>query len=168
MKLDPITEYMLEQTKQNEVTVINLSDELLNNPERVEGSIVKSADNLLKDSINNDSQYSKNFKDLESQKYVPGLIKRYSEFATVIIAVQNEITIGMGVLNRGMIYDFIVDSKHRRKGIGTKLMSEIVRAAKEMGYKYVELNVWDKNEKAKQFYVKHKFQPVYNRMRRKI
>lgn len=46
----------------------------------------------------------------------------------------------------------VVDKKYQRKGIGTLLMQEINRIAKELNCNRIELNCWSFNKKAIEFY----------------
>ena len=52
------------------------------------------------------------------------------------------------------IDELVVDEKARRMGIGKNLFSEVKRIAKEKNYDAVELNCWNFNERAIQFYEK--------------
>ena len=50
------------------------------------------------------------------------------------------------------IDEFCVDQKHRRKGVATQLIDFIKKYAKEKGYHRLELNMWEFNESALEFY----------------
>ena len=50
------------------------------------------------------------------------------------------------------IDEFCVDEKHRRKGVATKLIAFIKEYAKENCFKRLELNMWEFNESALEFY----------------
>jgi ribosomal protein S18 acetylase RimI-like enzyme len=52
------------------------------------------------------------------------------------------------------IDELVVDEKARKMGIGKNLFSEVKRIAKEKNYDAVELNCWNFNERAIQFYEK--------------
>ena len=52
------------------------------------------------------------------------------------------------------IDELVVDDKVRKIGIGKNLFSEVKRIAKEKNYDAVELNCWNFNERAIQFYEK--------------
>lgn len=52
------------------------------------------------------------------------------------------------------IDELVVDEKARKMGIGKNLFSEVKRIAKEKNYDEVELNCWNFNERAIQFYKK--------------
>ena len=53
------------------------------------------------------------------------------------------------------INDFIVDSNHRRQGIGTKLVTEFENIAKQQGAFYIRLLAFPTNMPAVNFYKKH-------------
>ena len=50
--------------------------------------------------------------------------------------------------------DFCVDETRRGLGIGTKLFDFLKGYTKEQGYAYLELNVWEFNQNAVDFYTK--------------
>jgi len=50
------------------------------------------------------------------------------------------------------IEDLCIDEKHRKKGIGKKILEEVKIFAKEKGAKFIELSVWEFNKNAKDFY----------------
>jgi ribosomal protein S18 acetylase RimI-like enzyme len=50
------------------------------------------------------------------------------------------------------IEDLCVDEQYRKKGIGKKLFEEVKKYAKENGIKYIELQVWEFNKNAREFY----------------
>ena len=50
------------------------------------------------------------------------------------------------------VEEFCVDEHHKRMGIGTRMMDALKQIAREKGYLRIELDVWDFNEGAKQFY----------------
>lgn len=52
------------------------------------------------------------------------------------------------------IDELVVDEKARKMGIGRNLFSEVKKIAKEKNYDAVELNCWNFNESAIQFYEK--------------
>ena len=54
------------------------------------------------------------------------------------------------------------------RGIGQAFMEEAEKLAKEKGHQYLELQVWDTNEKAIKLYRKNSFQPITQRMVKKI
>ncbi|WP_349408667.1 GNAT family N-acetyltransferase [Pseudalkalibacillus sp. SCS-8] len=74
--------------------------------------------------------------------------------------------VGMVGLNKSMFYErdgtyvrivaFVVDAKHRRKGIGRKLLEQAEEWAKEQGAISIELNSGNRDERreAHQFYRK--------------
>ena len=50
------------------------------------------------------------------------------------------------------IDEFCVDKEHRRQGVATKLVEFIKDYAKEKGYHRLELNMWEFNQDALDFY----------------
>ena len=54
------------------------------------------------------------------------------------------------------------------KGIGQAFILEAEKLAKEKGHQYLELQVWDTNEKAIKLYQKNSFQPIAQRMVKKL
>lgn len=53
-----------------------------------------------------------------------------------------------------------VDNSDQRNGIGKKMLDFIIQKAKEKNIKYVWLGVWQKNEKAINFYKKNGFKII--------
>jgi len=65
--------------------------------------------------------------------------------------------------------DFYVRILNRRKkGIGSILMKELESICKAKGYRYLELNVWDFNTNAIDFYKKHGMKTIVHRMEKII
>ena len=62
-------------------------------------------------------------------------------------------------LKRGYITSFGIFSNYWRRGIGTLLLDEVSRTAKEKHIMEVELRVYKSNEKAIRFYEKYGFEP---------
>ncbi|MFX1355971.1 MAG: GNAT family N-acetyltransferase [Promethearchaeota archaeon] len=58
----------------------------------------------------------------------------------------------------GAIYDLVVKSTYRRRGIGTRLLDRSIEWVYSQGLDRIELNVASKNEKANSFYFKNGFQ----------
>ena len=59
------------------------------------------------------------------------------------------------ILNSRIVYfidDIVVDSNHRKKGIGKKLFNHLLDQAKQDNVDAIELNVWSFNESAIKFY----------------
>lgn len=107
--------------------------------------------------------------------FKPGFSKELQDFIKVIwddpeqeivVAVEDDEICGFAILhhinkpeNPFMwerdfldIDEFCVDEKHRRKGVATQLISYIKEYAKEKGYHRLELNMWEFNESALEFY----------------
>ncbi|MFT9495312.1 GNAT family N-acetyltransferase [Anaerosolibacter sp.] len=62
--------------------------------------------------------------------------------------------VGLGVAERGYVgmYDICVAQEQRRRGLGTKIMKNLIHKASEDGYTYSYLQVVDANEAAKLLY----------------
>lgn len=74
----------------------------------------------------------------------------------VIIYKSKEVKEHINLKDRTILWidELIVDEKVRKMGIGKKLFSEVKRIAKDKKYDAVELNCWNFNEQAIQFYEK--------------
>ena len=57
-----------------------------------------------------------------------------------------------------MIMNIVVDEDYRRQGIGTVLLEEAKRWARDRGLRAIQLGVWVANGPAVAFYAKHGFQ----------
>ena len=66
------------------------------------------------------------------------------------------------------IDEFCVDADCRRQGVGTELMAFICDYAKAQGFSKVELNMWEFNTDALQFYEANGFQTYRRYMEWKI
>ena len=107
--------------------------------------------------------------------FKPGFSKELQDFIKVIwddpeqeivVAVEDDDICGFAILhhinkpeNPFMwerdfldIDEFCVDQKHRRKGVATQLISYIKEYAKDKGFHRLELNMWEFNESALEFY----------------
>ena len=91
-----------------------------------------------------------------------------------LIAEQNGVPIGYIKLKGQSIGDGVTGSnpielqriyaiqEYIGKGVGPELMKEAIREAKERGFNCLWLGVWEKNERAIQFYEKWGFKKVGN------
>jgi ribosomal protein S18 acetylase RimI-like enzyme len=61
-----------------------------------------------------------------------------------------------------------VDPEFSHLGVGQKLMEEAERIAREKKHPYLELLVWETNEKAIRLYEKNGFSPIVRRMVKKL
>ena len=52
----------------------------------------------------------------------------------------------------GIITDFFIDSRHRRKGLGARMLAVITDYCRSTGIDAIELQVTDQNRRAIQFY----------------
>jgi ribosomal protein S18 acetylase RimI-like enzyme len=83
-------------------------------------------------------------------------------------AVVGEIVVGFGTVSlknvlwpggpTANIDELVVDAAHRRRGIGAKLLAELVEAARQRGCKRVELDSAHHRKAAHEFYEKSGFE----------
>lgn len=80
--------------------------------------------------------------------------------------IENEkiVAVGMGVAEQGYVgmYDIYVHSDNRRKGLGTKIMNNLIYEASKDGCTQSYLQVVDENEKAKNLYNKLGYEKQYS------
>ena len=55
------------------------------------------------------------------------------------------------------VHDIFVKPEHRRQGVATVLMAEAERFARSQGARVLRLGVLDRNDNAREFYVRHEF-----------
>ncbi len=96
--------------------------------------------------------------------------------AKVFIAIENEVIIGYIIAKideyppvfllekYGAIYDLLVTSKHRKKGIGEKLWLETLKWFKDLGLERVELNIVPNNPESSSFWKKQGFQTYMHKL----
>lgn len=105
--------------------------------------------------------------ELEANKMLSN-INQYLDDGTAIIicAIDDAHLIGLiwayerliDIEKRYHINYFVIDEKHRKKGIGNKLINKIFEIAKENKIDNIELIVNSKNKNALEFYKKLKFE----------
>ncbi|MCK5848031.1 MAG: GNAT family N-acetyltransferase, partial [Caldisericia bacterium] len=66
------------------------------------------------------------------------------------------------------IENVFVHSDFRRQGLGNGLIEEAEKVAKEKNHTFIDLQVWDNNQKAFNLYEKTGFQTIEKRMVKKI
>jgi ribosomal protein S18 acetylase RimI-like enzyme len=66
------------------------------------------------------------------------------------------------------IEDFCIDEKYRGKGFGKELFKRLEESARTEGFTSIELDVWDFNETAKNFYEKTGMECIRHRMRKTL
>ena len=72
--------------------------------------------------------------------------------------------IGMSVvIDEGYIFNVAVNVKHRKKGVATALVNELVTYGKKNNFYFITLEVRESNEKAKSLYSKFGFVKVGER-----
>jgi GNAT superfamily N-acetyltransferase len=62
------------------------------------------------------------------------------------------------------VHQMGVRDAHRGRGIGSGLLSAVRDSARARGITHLALDVWTFNERARQFYVDHGFQPYQERL----
>lgn len=74
------------------------------------------------------------------------------------------VAVGQGVAERGYIgmFDICVDEQQRRRGLGTKIMRNLILAGAQDGCEYSYLQVVDANEPAKILYDKLGYEKQYS------
>ena len=63
-----------------------------------------------------------------------------------------------------VIENVVVDERHRRQGVGTTLLEEAKRWARDRGLTTIQLGVWAANGPAVAFYAKHGFRVLTQKM----
>jgi Acetyltransferase (GNAT) family. len=66
------------------------------------------------------------------------------------------------------IHQFCIVEGKQKKGYGTYFMEEIERFAKSLGFEWLELDYWAKNEGAEKFYDQFGFEPVRTYVRKRL
>ncbi len=100
-------------------------------------------------------------------RLAPGLRKHPGSF--VLLACEDGVSVGVAVCFWGFstfagkplinIHDLAVTSAHRRKGVGSALIEEVLRRAREADCAKVTLEVHDANDRAKRLYKRMGFGP---------
>ena len=115
---------------------------------------------------------------LNFKSFITELIK--SKEAKVFLAIKNAEVLGYTIAklkeyppiyllkNHGTIYDIVVASKHRRKGIGNKLCQEALKWFKSLGLERVELSIAPNNTESNSFWKKQGFQDYMHKLFKKI
>ena len=92
------------------------------------------------------------------------LANKTSVFYTALEGDEVAGYIGMStVLDEGYIFNVAVSAKHRKKGIGSALIQELVRYGKKNNFAFLTLEVRESNEKARSLYSKFGFIKVGER-----
>lgn len=81
-----------------------------------------------------------------------------------ITEAERIIAVGLGVAERGYVgmYDIYVHDDHRRKGLGERVMKNLMHQAFQEGCSYTYLQVIDDNEPAKALYAKLGYEKQYS------
>ncbi|MGI5977800.1 MAG: ribosomal protein S18-alanine N-acetyltransferase [Candidatus Limivicinus sp.] len=66
----------------------------------------------------------------------------------------------MYIIDEGYISNVAVDGAHRKSGIGSLLIEELLHRAEALNLRFVSLEVRETNEPAKALYGKYDFEPV--------
>jgi GNAT superfamily N-acetyltransferase len=67
-----------------------------------------------------------------------------------------------------MIHTLVVDEARRRQGIGGLLLDAAAGWARDRGVRFIQTNVWRANADAREFYSKHGFQTLTERIEMEI
>lgn len=100
------------------------------------------------------------------KKYESVLFMEYVEEPRVFVAQLGDKQVGWIELgfhkwnNRMRIWEFLVKEEFRRRGIGTLLMKQAVKVAKEKGARMLVLETQTCNVPAINFYLKHGFELI--------
>lgn len=86
------------------------------------------------------------------------LVAHYHNRIVGMVSMQQLISTSMGE-RVGLIEDMIVQSEFRGQGIGSLLLTSLITASKQLGYKRLSLGVDLRNTPAKAFYARFGFQP---------
>ena len=88
-------------------------------------------------------------------------------YGRFILAMEGDELLGYGVLSsildEGSLDNIATAPEHRQKGVGSALLTEIVRRGREMGLAFITLEVRASNEPAIGLYKKYGFAPVGRR-----
>jgi len=115
---------------------------------------------------------------IQFKSFITGLIN--SMEAKVFIAIEDEKILGYIIAKideyppvyllekHGAIYDLLVTSKHRKKGIGKKLWLEALKWFKDLGLERIELNIAPNNPESSSFWKKQGFQAYMHKLFIKI
>ena len=68
----------------------------------------------------------------------------------------------------GKVSNFVVDESVRRCGIGTLLMDAFISECQKRELQEVTLGVYNKNTNAYNFYTKYGFEPIVQKMKKKL
>ena len=82
-----------------------------------------------------------------------------------------DIIMGSGIMaDKKNLYidDLCVDEKHRREGVGERLLAYVEDFAKSEKFDRITLNVWSCNEGAIKFYLKKGFTPYKTGMEKRV
>lgn len=107
---------------------------------------------------------------IDTQKQIHGLqLLLQQSNTTVLVAHYHNRIVGMVLMQQlistsmgervGFIEDMIVQSDFRGQGIGSLLLTSLMTASKQLGYKRLSLGVDLRNTPAKAFYARFGFQP---------
>ena len=84
-----------------------------------------------------------------------------------LLAMEGDELLGYGVLSsildEGSLDNIAAAPEHRQKGVGSALLTEIIRRGREKGLAFITLEVRAGNEPAISLYKKHGFVPVGRR-----
>jgi len=125
-----------------------------------ESTYFKKIDNFLTENMFEESINDKTLFILEDDKQILGyfLIEIHEAKNHQIMADHKAL----------FVVDLCVDEKYTNKGYGSKIFEKMEQIAKEKDCNIIELNVWEKNIKAKNFYLKKGMRVKYSNMVKEI
>ena len=71
-----------------------------------------------------------------------------------IIGMLTLVILDVPSVKKGLLEEIVVDNKHRRKGIGRKLLSAAMKQARKEGASYIDFTSRPERKEAKSFYQK--------------
>ncbi|MFX0123682.1 MAG: GNAT family N-acetyltransferase [Candidatus Hodarchaeota archaeon] len=84
-------------------------------------------------------------------------IQKIATNRTIIVATLNDRIVGMGALKENEIRHMYVESKHQRKGIGSRIIKFLEKEAYKKGFPSIIVNSVDQSEG---FYIKNGYQSL--------
>jgi len=83
----------------------------------------------------------------------------------ISVAIKSRASLPMYHPNRyGLIEEAVVTTTHRRTGVGKKLFNAAIDWMRAQGLQSVQVQVWNANSKAVEFYSRQGFNSIYTRM----
>jgi len=118
---------------------------------------------IFKDSASKYTQELMHFKIKKNDEYIAVAVDEKDKVAGYIFCMFETKKDHLVLQDRKILYidDFCVDEDKRGSGIGSLLLDHVQTYAKKDNYDAIELNVWEFNENALNFYINHGFSTKY-------